>query len=167
MTFLIDGYNLLHAVGWAARQMPGRRLETARRKLLDWLADAAGRVPGVTVRVVFDAQHGPADSTEWSHRGVSVRFARDGTADDVIEELLAAAAKPRAVTVVSNDTRLHEAARRVGSVAWGSQEFLDWVIATERAVPEAVPPAPEKPDGPVGADEVAALLQAFARPKSP
>ena len=52
-----------------------------------------------------------------------------GTADDLIEELLAAESKPRAVTVVSNDLRLHEAARRAGGRAWGSQEFLDCQIA--------------------------------------
>src|SRR5206468_886876 len=92
VTFLIDGYNLLHAVGWATHRMPGRTLEAARRRLLDWLAEAAGRAPGVVVRVVFDAQHGPADSPERTHRGVLVRFAHGGTADDLIEEMLSAAA---------------------------------------------------------------------------
>jgi len=165
VTFLIDGYNLLHAVGWAPHGPKGRSLEASRRRLLDWLADAAGRHPGATVRVVFDSQKRSSESTEWTHRGVEVRFARGGTADDVIEETLAAAAKPRDVTVVSNDTRLHEAARRAGSAAWGSQEFLDWVIATERVAPHGKATSPEKPDGPADPAEVADLLRVFGAPK--
>ena len=165
MTYLIDGYNLLHAVGWATKRMPGRRLEAARRRLLDWLATVAGSKSGATFRVVFDSQQGPAESSEMSHKGVLVRFAHRRTADDVIEELLAAEANPRTVTVVSNDTRLHEAARRAGSAALGSREFLDWVIATERSGPEEMAAAPEKPEGPANADEVTDLLRAFGEPK--
>ena len=49
MVFLIDGYNLLHAAGLA-----GPSLRSARRRLLDWLADAVrGRED--TLQVVFDA----------------------------------------------------------------------------------------------------------------
>src|SRR5437763_308530 len=75
------------------------------------------------------------------------------------------AGRRRGVTVVSNDSRLHEAARRAGSAAWGSQEFLDWVIATERPSPEGKAATPEKPDGPADAAEVTDLLRAFGEPK--
>src|SRR5687767_8384598 len=107
---LVDGYNLLHAAGLA-----GSNLRAARRRLLDWLADTARGEP---LLVVFDAQDAPAASAETNHRGVRVRFAFRQTADDLIEALLAADPRPGELTVVSNDTRLHEAARRRGSRVW-------------------------------------------------
>jgi predicted RNA-binding protein with PIN domain len=168
VTFLIDGYNLLHAVGWATRKkMPSGTLEAARRKLLDWLAASVPLKSGTAVfRVVFDAQKGPAPSGGRSHRGVLVQFAYRRTADDVIEELLDAERAPREVTVVSNDGRLVEAARRTGSRGWACQEFVDWLIAAERATPGAPHyRPPEKPEGPAPADEAAALLRAFQKPK--
>ncbi len=167
VTFLIDGYNLLHAVGWAT---PGKRsgsLAAARRRLLDWLADAPAVKSGADrFRVVFDAQNGPAPSVGQSHRGVLVQFAYRRTADDLIEELLDAEPAPRQVAVVSNDARLHEAARRAGSRGWGCQEFVDWLIEAAREVPGSPHHRPpEKPDGPAPADEAAALLREFQKPK--
>ena len=60
MTFLIDGYNLMHAVGLASRAMPAAKFERGRTRLLDWLADGVKDRAGV--RVVFDAQQAPARS---------------------------------------------------------------------------------------------------------
>jgi predicted RNA-binding protein with PIN domain len=164
VTFLIDGYNLLHAVGWASPRMPGKSLEAARRRLLDWLADLPGeKRAGARFRVVFDAQKGPADSPERTHRGVWYLFAYRRTADDLIEELLAAAATPKRLTVVSNDTRLHESARRSGARGWGCQAFLDWLLAEPSA--RAADEAPEKPDGPPSPEEAAELLRVFDIPQ--
>jgi predicted RNA-binding protein with PIN domain len=167
VTFLIDGYNLLHAVGWASRTMPAGQLDKARRRLLDWLAETVPLKSGAAVfRVVFDAQKGRAPGVGQSHRGVRVQFAYQRTADDLIEELLAAEPVPRLVTVVSNDGRLQEAARRSGSRGWGCQEFLDWLIEAERDIPGSPHHRPpEKPDGPVPANETAELLRAFEKPK--
>ena len=53
-----------------------------------------GRRAARELRVVFDAQQAPAPSLETSHRGVRVRFAFRRTADDLIEELVAAEPKP-------------------------------------------------------------------------
>ena len=164
---LIDGYNLLHAVGWAPRRDSAVSLEAARRRLLDWLADAPpNRSAAAVFRVVFDAQNAPAASAGQSHRGVLVQFAYRRTADDLIEELLDAEPAPRQVTVVSNDARLREAARRAGSRGWGCQDFLDWLVEAEREVPGSPHHRPpEKPDGPAPPDEAADLLRAFEKPK--
>lgn len=161
VVLLIDGYNLLHAAGLAAANLPPGRLRSARRRMLDWLADAAP-ARGAVVRVVFDGMAAPAESPEADHRGVRVRFAFRQTADDLIETLLAGDARPADVTVVSNDSRLHEAARRRGSRAWSCERFMDWLTADIRpATP--TPPAEEKP--PLSAAEAADLLRAFERPK--
>lgn len=170
MTFLIDGYNLLHAVGWANRRLGPGKLEAARRRLLDWLADTVAVKSGAAhVRVVFDAQKGLASSAGQSHRGVLVQFAFRRTADDEIEELLEAEQTPAELVVVSNDTRLQESARRNGAKGWSSQEFLDWLLECERPgltrPGQAQPLADEKPDGPLPPTEVEELLRAFAKPK--
>jgi predicted RNA-binding protein with PIN domain len=165
-TFLIDGYNLLHAVGFAG---PGR-WEKRRLKLLDWIADAAPvRAGTARVRVVFDAQHGTGDDRERPHRSVLVRFAVRQTADDLIETLLASESAPSTVAVVSNDGRVREAARRRGAAGWSCEAFTDWLV-TGSPGPGASPappadPPPEKPDGPAPA-EVEALLAAFGQTKA-
>ncbi|MBP3959760.1 NYN domain-containing protein [Gemmata sp. G18] len=164
MTFLIDGYNLMHAVGLVSRATPSAHFERARTRFLDWLADGVkGRA--ATLRVVFDAQDAPAPSLEMTHRGVRVRFAYQRTADDVIEDLVAVEQKPHAVTVVSNDSRVREAARRADCGVASCQEFTDWLIS-DRAPGASASSAPE-PDKPEPtADDLDELLQIFSKPKS-
>ena len=56
MRYLIDGYNLLYALG-LARKYGGRGAwDRSRRLLLDWLADRHGPTAG-EVTVIFDAQN--------------------------------------------------------------------------------------------------------------
>jgi predicted RNA-binding protein with PIN domain len=163
VAFLIDGYNLMHAVGLAARSLPAKAFERARERLLDWLADATdGR--GEQLRVVFDARSAPIPSAEYPHRGIRVCFAYGQTADDRIEELLAIEKRPEAVTVVSNDSRVREDARRRGCRVLACQEFVDWLLddRSDRAQPGS--PEPDKPGPAATPDELAAWLAAFSRP---
>lgn len=163
MTYLIDGYNLLHAIGLASRAMPAKGLERARTRLLDWLAD---RMTGRDdlLRVVFDAQKSPAPSAESEHRGVKVLFAYRQTADELIEELLRGDSRPSGITVVSNDGQVQDAARHRGSAVFTCQEFVDWMIA------KPVAPAPAsfsegRRDEQATPEELAAWLDAFSQPK--
>jgi uncharacterized protein len=157
--FLIDGYNLMHVTGHLNGR-PTRQLQAARNSFLDWLAVIV-TVRRCGLRVVFDGQNAPAQSSELDHRGVRVRFAYRETADDVIESLLE---KPLPNTlVVSNDSRLREAARRAAVRYWSCEQFLDWVVT--------VPPAPPNPsqdaDKPIAltAAEQAELLKVFEQPR--
>jgi hypothetical protein len=111
------------------------------------------------VRVVFDGQAAPAETPEADYRGLRVRFAYKATADDAIEEELSRT-PPGGAVVVSDDARLHEAARRRGCPAWGCMKFVDWLIEPAK-VPRASAPAAEKPE-PAGAEEE--LLKAFSAP---
>jgi uncharacterized protein len=162
--FLIDGYNLMHAVGLARKGLPAGALARARTEFLDWLAGAAEK-RGTTMRVIFDAPCATSGSPESDHRGVLVRFACGRTADDEIEELLAAERRPAGLTVVSNDSRLREAARRRGSAFQSCEEFIDWSLETgqEPRKPRRVA-EPEKPEPVAGEADNAALLEVFSRP---
>ena len=165
MTYHIDGYNLLHAVGLANRNMPAKGLERARTRLLDWLADAIrGRTD--LLRVVFDAQASPAPSAESDHRGVRVRFAFRQTADELIAELVVAEQHPARLTVVSNDTQVRDAGRRRGCAVLSCQEFVDRMIAKDSpAAHSPGSPAEDKPEPHATPDELAAWLEAFSQPK--
>lgn len=164
MTFLIDGYNLMHAAGLLGPGPARPGLEAVRTRFLDWLADGSDGRPD-TLRVVFDAEKGLGASPESDHRGVRVRFAFRRTADDEIEDLLAAESRPARVAVVSNDSRVREAGRRRGCVVRTCEEFTDWLLAGTPL--PAKPPRPPGNDKPVPAatpDEIAAWLAAFNSP---
>jgi hypothetical protein len=181
VTFLIDGYNLMHAVGLLAHHAARADLNRARARFLDWLADARAARPqqqtsaaraseqtegrDAVLRVVFDAQGAPAASPETDHRGVRVRFAFRQTADDEIEELLAAEPLPGRVTVVSNDSRVQDAGHRRGTAVFTCQQFVDWLIEANRASGGRQSPGDQKHEPTATASELAAWLAAFSAPK--
>src|SRR5271154_2768213 len=103
MLYLIDGYNLLHAMGVMRARMGRTGLERARGQLLGLLAGAYGAETN-RVTVVFDAAAAPRNAErEQQHRGITVRFAVDEEeADDLIEQLIRKASVPKQLTVVSN-----------------------------------------------------------------
>jgi predicted RNA-binding protein with PIN domain len=162
VTFLIDGYNLMHAVGLLSQGVPAGGLKRARTRFLDWLAEAVKGRP-VVLRLVFDAEKGFAPSPESDHSGLRVRFAFGRTADDEIEEFLATASHPEQITVVSNDTRVQDAGRHCGTRVYTCQEFVDWLIDTP-AAPATGSPEPEKTEPTATPDEMAAWLAAFSTP---
>ena len=68
MYYLIDGYNLLHALGIIGPRLDGRiTLDLARRQLLDMVYRAHRQEPE-HVTVVFDAAHGQKTRAETSPR---------------------------------------------------------------------------------------------------
>lgn len=170
MTYLIDGYNLMHAVGLLGPRSPAGGLERARTRLLDWLADTtAGR--DCTFWVIFDGRGSPAPSRETTHRGVWVRFAFRQTADELIETWLAAEPRPNRVTVVSNDNQVRNAARRYGSAAHSCMQFVDWCItppnrpASSNSGDSARVPTAEKPEPTASPEEIASWLAVFTQPQ--
>jgi hypothetical protein len=164
VTFLIDGYNLMHAAGLAHRAMPAVQFDRARTRFLDWLAD--GAKARAELRVVFDAQQAPTPSLETVHRGVRVRFAFRQTADDLIEELVAVEQRPKLLTVVSNDSRVREAARRAECITFTCGEFIDWLLTSENPQSGgARSPEAEKPIPSITDEDKDEWLNAFNTPK--
>jgi predicted RNA-binding protein with PIN domain len=161
MLYLIDGYNLLYALGLVSKHMPPAGLEKARQRLLGMLAGAFGD-EGQNVTVIFDAAHPPPGvAAEQDYKGIQIRFAVElATADELIELLIRRASAPKNLTIVSDDHRIQNAARRRRCVVNGCGDFLQ---ALERRRQQ--PPAPQveetKPVDSSGADK-AIWLKEFA-----
>lgn len=163
MVFLIDGYNLMHAVGSAPppKGTPAA-LDAARKRFLDWLADSPPiKANPSAVRVVFDAQNSKRDFGTSTHRGLTVTFSFRQTADDLIEALVSVHPNPQEVRVVSNDTRLRDFARRHKCKPVTCGEFVDWLLLPVKAATPGEPPKPDDKPPPDWPDEFDALMRAF------
>ncbi|HZU38431.1 MAG TPA: NYN domain-containing protein [Gemmataceae bacterium] len=134
MTYLIDGYNLLHALGLLRSRVGPHGLEKARLRLLGYLSGAYG--PAATaVTVVFDAHDAPPGiEQQHDYQGVHVRFAVDvPEADDLIEQLIRHDAAPRQLTVVSDDHRVQKAARRRHCQVVGCLDYMEELDRSRRS----------------------------------
>ena len=126
MRYLIDGYNLLHATGdLVGRTGRPHGLEKARLALLARLIALHGDEVGC-VTVVFDARNAPPGSeSQHDYRGVHILYALREEADDLIEKLILQESTPRQLTIVSDDHRLKDAARRSKCVSVGCLDYLE------------------------------------------
>ena len=145
--YLIDGYNLLHAAGFArVRYGPGD-LHRARSRLLALLAEHLDDESRERIEIIFDAQDPPLDrSSEMRVHGMRVRYSVEtGDADAFIEELILEHSAPRQLWVVSSDHRLIDAAKRRRARPLTSDVFLDKLLEGRLAARSPQPSAP-KPD---------------------
>jgi len=146
MRILIDGYNLLHASDVFPSDNVPPTLEQARLALLDFLVENLPPKQLPRTVVVFDAVGAPPGlPREVNHRGLAVHFARRGrTADELLEELIAAESDPRNLLVVSSDHRLQRAARQAGAKFSDSQAWWRETRTRERTM-STIAPADRKP----------------------
>ncbi len=145
MPYLIDGYNLLYALGLAPTHAGPDGLARARRRLLAFLHDAHG-AEASEVTVVFDAAAAPRQVAEAEHfHGIHVLYAvHEPEADDLIEALIRRAVNPRDLVVVSNDHRLQRAAHRRDCVVLGCAAYLEVLDRLRRQAPREPGETPEK-----------------------
>jgi predicted RNA-binding protein with PIN domain len=147
MPFVIDGYNLLHAMGVLAGPVGPYQLANARNRLIALIAPAHA---DAAATIVFDARRAPSGMDETTiHGPVRVEFATGEEADDRIERLIAGESAPKKLIVVSDDHRLQQAARRRGCPTWKCDAYLAWL---ENRRGKSRRPAPEKPEGVFPAD---------------
>jgi predicted RNA-binding protein with PIN domain len=144
MSYLIDGYNLLHAMGALQGTAGPQGLERARQRLLGLIEgvfqDRAG-----SVTVVFDGTEAEAALTP---AGVEVIFAaRNEEADDLIERLIKKASTPGQLSVVSSDRRLRQAAKRRNARSIASEDFIDELEKLRKARVKRVPGPKREPVG--------------------
>ncbi len=128
MFYLIDGYNLLHAMGVLHGRVGPTGLEKARLRLLGLLSGAYG-AEASSVSVIFDAAAAPPEATlEQEYHGVHVSFATGPEqADGLIEDLIQHASAPKNLTVVSDDHRIQQAARHRDCVVQGCDAYMQWL----------------------------------------
>jgi uncharacterized protein len=162
MRYLIDGYNLMYALGLVRKNGGRAAWDRGRRTLLDWLADRNGD-GAAAVTVIFDAQNSLGGVVQETHRGLRVMRDRGRTADEMIEDLLRDERSPQTLTVVSNDARVRDAATRRGAGVRRSEEYVDELIAPRKAT-ESPGPTDEKPNG-ATPEETAEWLRAFGKDK--
>lgn len=163
MSHLIDGYNLLNAVGIIPRGVGPGTLERSRLALLNFLAESLDEAEVARTTVVFDAggdaPRGLPRVVE--HRGITVRFASQyENADALIEELIRAESAPRRLTVVSSDHRVQRAARRRRARAVDSDAWYAEIVRRRRGRRKATP-GPAKPNVPLLEEQVARWLERF------
>lgn len=159
MRYLVDGYNLMHAIGLVRKGGGQASWERARTDLLHWLADHLSTEQASVVEIIFDAQQTRRGVAPPNVRGLRTTFAYGRTADDVIEERLARDASPTTLTVVSNDQRIRQAALRVGSGVRSCREYVDQLLTPPRS-PTPITEEPEKPTT-LSDDERDELMRAF------
>lgn len=135
-SYLIDGYNLIHALGFLPGPRQPKALEQARARFFEFLKASLHQDEAAHTTIVFDAQKGPRHmAREQRRHGMHVRFApRQQSADDLIETLIDEHPRPDRLIVISNDVRLQQAAQRRGACAWTHGQFLDF-LDTRRAGP--------------------------------
>jgi predicted RNA-binding protein with PIN domain len=163
--FLIDGYNLMHAVGAVPLGRARSSFDAARKRFLDWLADSPQvRLGTHSIRVVFDAQNSTRDLGSTTHRGLLVTYSFRQTADDLIEALIRTEPNPQALRMVSNDTRVRDYARRHKCQLMTCGEFVDWLAERPAANPDRSAEGDEKtPSTPKELDE---LMKVFGKKPS-
>lgn len=146
MHYVIDGYNLLHAMGLLSRRAGPGGLEKARRGLLGMLHGGQTN-KSAAITVVFDAAGAPPGASgEEIYQGIHVRFAvREDQADDLIEDLIRHESVPKQLVVVSDDHRIQQAARRRHCVVQGCDEFLEDQQRRRKSRPSAASAEEAKP----------------------
>lgn len=143
--YLIDGYNLIHALGLVHKQAAPGELERSRHALAAMLEAHAAKG---AFTVVFDAKRKPRRGAGAETIGaIQVRYAVGREADEMLEELIVQHPRPARLNVVSDDRRVQEAARRARAVPLGCQAFLDLLERPPAAAPaaDAAEPGKETP----------------------
>ncbi|WP_166821466.1 NYN domain-containing protein [Thalassoroseus pseudoceratinae] len=163
---IIDGYNLMHAAGFAKHRYGPGGLERAREQFLRALVGMVTPEMQPRTTVVFDAFDSPGNDQRKSRReSVTVVFAgAGGDADSLIETLIAEHSAPRQVRVVSDDRRLKRAARKRKARPWSSLDYWEKLVehADRRSrLPQESEVAPEKYEGQPAPAEVRHWLNIF------
>jgi uncharacterized protein len=163
MTLIIDGYNLLYAVGVVAKGPGPHGLERARLALLNFLAESLDPRDLPHAIVVFDAHNPPWGAPRTlHHRGLTVHFAvRYEDADSLIEELICHESAPRRLTVVSGDHRLQRAARRRRAIAIDSDVWYAEIVRQRQKRNQTKAAVPERPPVPLLQEDVDYWMRQF------
>ncbi|MHB8972974.1 MAG: NYN domain-containing protein [Pirellulaceae bacterium] len=138
MATLIDGYNLLYAIGMLGRNIGPGTLARARLALLNFLAASLPEAECDATIVVFDAHDAPRGvPCEEYYRGIFVRYAVGyDDADALVEELIRTHSTPRKLVVVSSDRHIQRMAKRRRAIVVESEVWYDQVCQRRNSPPQ-------------------------------
>lgn len=128
MHWLIDGHNLIG-------HMPNLRLDDPHdeEKLLTHLRSFRART-GHRLTVIFDAGLGYRPAQTRKQGGITVQFAPAGkTADQLLARRIRRLPNPQAVTVVTSDRAVQQAARHAGARVQESADFARQLLQNPAA----------------------------------
>jgi uncharacterized protein len=145
---IIDGYNLMHSVGYAQERYGQGGLERSRNRLLRFLVNRLDLEERRRTTIVFDARTIPFEGTrEQTLEEMTILFNQAGSdADTLIEELILEHSAPKQLEVVSGDRRLQTAIKRRRGIAVESEVFARFLRARESIVPGSSQDLVEKPE---------------------
>lgn len=159
--YLIDGYNLMHALGLMPTRNQPQGLHHARLRFLDRLHDSFQPDPAC-LTVVFDARTNPSPAPSVHfYRTIKLLFAPGNReADDVIADLISDDTAPNTLSVVSSDHLIQQSARRRGARFMTSDEFID-LLAEARRTPSTTLTEPSEKGEEPSAEEKQRWLEEF------
>jgi predicted RNA-binding protein with PIN domain len=142
--YVVDGYNLLHALKKAGDGLP-EDFGRARARVVELLSALASR-ESVKVRVFFDGTPGELGSGDLAYPRVRVTFCGpgNGVADEAVREFVENASNAGKLTVVSSDIEVVKACKLSGAKVQSSQAMAKRLAGLAPA-PESAPIGPEKP----------------------
>jgi predicted RNA-binding protein with PIN domain len=142
--YVVDGYNLLHALKKAGDGLP-EDFSRARARVVELLS-ALARRESVKVRVFFDGTPGELGSGDLAYPRVRVTFCGPGSgvADEAVREFVANSNDAGKLTVVSSDLEVAKACKLSGAKVLPSQVMAARLAGLAPA-PDAAPAGPEKP----------------------
>jgi len=137
---LVDGYSVLHAwTRFVEKKNQPKTLARRREELIGLLAQYADQT-GRQVTVVFDgyaAKYKPLETE--AVPGVEVLFSDSGqTADDLIERVVALAAQPAVMLVVTSDNAERRTVESLGAHSQSAEVFEEELANAVRELGQAV-----------------------------
>lgn len=118
---IIDGYNLIRQSS-QFRDLDRQDLQAGRQALVDALV-AYKKIKGYPITVVFDGgAAGVGMPRRDTHRGIQVRFSRDGELADAVIKRMASKEKEKAL-VVTSDNEIVRHAHAQGAATIGAADF--------------------------------------------
>ena len=128
MDLIIGAYNLIFQCGLEGPKRTPASITNSRRRLIHLLSSLLPTEQIAHTTVVFDAKRLPKQEPQIESRkhGIRILFAVGyESADEMIEELIAAHSHPKDLLVVSSDHRIQNAATRRKAKAIDSDVWLD------------------------------------------
>lgn len=141
---LIDGYNLMYAIGYAqAGDTRPKALESGRNRLIQLLAEHLGPEANQTC-IVFDAGGVSSKGLPkfFQQRSIYLLFSSDYlSADECIQNILQVHSNPKRLVLLSSDHSVQRKGTARGATIRDSEDWQQAVeLLTDRQLAEKPPP---------------------------